>query len=324
MTINAIAYKTGLDDSEVVSGDYSIILSSSSDYDGDGVADDEDDYPTDPALAFNNYYPGIGYGSVAFEDNWPFKADYDMNDMVVDYRFNQITNANNLVVQLNAKLVVRAMGASFHNGFGIELPVTPAQVKSCVVNLKSGKLISMGSIVSIDPVTGLELNQNNAVVILFDDGFKILPPNGGIGVNTTPTLPFVVPDTLLMTVIFTQPVSPDVLKSQIFNPFIFTNQNRGYEIHLPDYPPTKLANMSLFNTGEDKSDPANGKYYKTANNLPWALNIYEGYQYPNEKVSILDAYKHFAEWAGSGGALFPDWYKDLPGYRNASNIYIQH
>src|ERR1035437_5446532 len=287
MTINAIAYKTGLDDSEVVSGDYVISLGSA-DYDGDGVSDNEDDYPTDPNLAFNNYYPGVGFGSVAFEDNWPFKADYDMNDMVVDYRFNQITNADNMVVKLTAKLVVRAMGASFHNGFGIEFPVTSSQVSSCVVTLKNGNPIPMGSLVSIDPVNGLERNQAKAVVILFDDGFKILASNGGTGVNTTPTLPFVVPDTLLMTVIFTQPISPDVLKSQIFNPFIFTNMSRGSEVHLPDYPPTSQANKTLFNTGEDKSDPANGKYYKTATNLPWALNIYEGYQYPNEKVSILD------------------------------------
>jgi len=322
-TINAIAYKTGLDDSEVVSGDYVIVLGSS-DYDGDGVTDNEDDYAVDPKLAFNNYYPGVGFGSVAFEDNWPSKGDYDMNDMVVDYRFNQITNSENMVVQLDAKFVVRAMGASFHNGFGIELPVSPAQVTSCVVKLKNGNPVPMGSLVTIDPATGLEASQAKAVVILFDDGFNVLVPKyAGIGVNTTPGVPFVVPDTLLMTIMFTQPVSPDVLKSQIFNPFIFTNRTRGNEVHLPDFPPTSLATMSLFNTFDDKSAPATGKYYKSANNLPWALNIYEGYQYPNEKVSILDAFKHFAEWAGSAGVLFPDWYKDLSGYRNASSIYTQ-
>jgi len=322
-TINAIAYKTGLDDSEVVSGDYVIVLGSS-DYDGDGVTDNEDDYAVDPKLAFNNYYPGVGFGSVAFEDNWPSKGDYDMNDMVVDYRFNQITNSENMVVQLDAKFVVRAMGASFHNGFGIELPVSPAQVTSCVVKLKNGNPVPMGSLVTIDPATGLEASQAKAVVILFDDGFNVLVPKyAGIGVNTTPGVPFVVPDTLLMTIMFAQPVSPDVLKSQIFNPFIFTNRTRGNEVHLPDFPPTSLATKSLFNTFDDKSTPATGKYYKSANNLPWALNIYEGYQYPNEKVSILDAFKHFAEWAGSAGVLFPDWYKDLPGYRNASSIYTQ-
>jgi len=320
-TINAIAFETGFNDSQVISGTYTITLGPT-DSDGDGVPDNQDDYPADPTLAFNNYYPGVGFGSLAFEDNWPYRADYDMNDQVIDYRFNQITNAENMVVEIKAKLVVRALGASFHSGFGIELPVTPSQVSSSIVKLKNGNPIPMGSIVTIDPVTGLETNQAKAVVILYDDGFNVLVPQyAGIGVNTTPTVPFVVPDTILMTIVFKQPVDPEVLSNQIFNPFIFTNRTRGNEIHLPDFPPTSLVNKSLFNTGEDKSDPANGKYYKTANNLPWALNIYEGYDYPNEKVSILDAFLHFAEWASSSGVLYPDWYKNLPGYRNAANIY---
>jgi len=322
-TLNAIAYMTGYNDSQVISGTYTINLGPT-DTDGDGVPDNQDDYPLDPTLAFNNYYPGVGMGSLAFEDNWPSKGDYDMNDMVVDYRFNQITNAQNMVVSLKAKLVLRAMGASFHSGFGIELPVTPSQVSSCIVTLKNGNPVPMGSIVKIDPATGLELNQAKAVVILYDDGFNVLVSKfGGIGVNTTPAISFTIPDTLLMNIVFTQPIDPEVLSSQIFNPFIFTNRIRGDEVHLPDFPPTTLADKTRFGTFDDKSVPSSGKYYKTAANLPWALNIYEGYSYPNEKVSILDAFKHFAEWAGSSGVLFPDWYKDLPGYRNASSIYTQ-
>ena len=55
------------------------------DTDNDGVADEDDDYPSDPYRAYNNYYPAQGvYGTVAFEDNWPNKADYDFNDLVVN------------------------------------------------------------------------------------------------------------------------------------------------------------------------------------------------------------------------------------------------
>ena len=180
----------------------------------------------------------------------------------------------------------------------------------------------MSNIVSIDPVTGLELNQDKAVVILFDDGYNILPQKySGIGVNTTLAIPWTIPDTLTMTITFKANVSADLLKNPIYNPFIFADKKRGNEIHLPDFPPTTLATKSLFNTGEDKSDIANGKYYKTANNLPWALNIYEGYEYPSEKVTINEAFKHFIEWAQSEGKLYPDWYKDLSGYRNSSKIY---
>jgi LruC domain-containing protein len=320
-TIHAIAYKTGLDDSEVVTGVYTIHLGTA-DSDGDGVPDNEDDYPADPTRAFNNYYPGVGFGSLAFEDNWPYKADYDMNDMVVDYRFNQVTNADNAVVEIKATLVLRAMGATFHNGFGIEFPVLPSQVSSCVATLKNGNSVPVGNLVTIDPVTGLEKNQVKAVVILYDDGYNVLPQlYPGIGVNTTAAVPFVVPDTITLVVTFASPVSSDVFTSAVYNPFIFTNKTRNTEVHLPNYPPTSLANTSLFNTGEDTSNPASQRYYKTSNNLPWAINIYDGYTYPVEKVAILDAFTHFSEWAQSGGTLFTDWYKDITGYRVAGNIY---
>jgi LruC domain-containing protein len=74
-------------------------------------------------------------------------------------------------------------------------------------------------------------------------------------------------------------------------------------------------------SGEDDSDPASGKYYVTDKNLPWAINIYERFDYPIEKQDILSVHLKFAEWAMSGGALFPDWYKNLTGYRNNSLIY---
>jgi len=320
-TINAIAYATGFNNSDVVSGVYKINLGAT-DSDGDGVPDNQDQYPNDPLRAANNYYPGTGFGSLAFEDSWPFKADYDMNDMVIDYRFNQVTNSANRVVEIKAKLVLRAMGATYHNGFGIELPVLPSQVKSCVATLQNGSPVPVGNLVSIDPVNGLEKSQTKAVVILFDDGYNVLPQTGGgIGVNTTPTIPFVIPDTINLVISFNTPIGSDIFTSPIYNPFIFANKTRGTEIHLPNFTPTSLANTALFNTGEDSSNPSSQRYYKTANNLPWAINIYENYNYPVEKVAIITAFLHFADWAQSAGTLYPDWYKDLTGYRDPASVY---
>jgi len=37
-----------------------------------------------------------------------------------------------------------------------------------------------------------------------------------------------------------------------------------------------------------------------------------------EKQEIINGYLHFADWAESGGTQYPDWYKDLPGYRDES------
>jgi len=50
---------------------------------------------------------------------------------VVDYNFNRITNAQNKVVTLKGKFTVKAIGASYQNGFGFSIPgVSPSQIAS--------------------------------------------------------------------------------------------------------------------------------------------------------------------------------------------------
>lgn len=66
--------------------------------DGDGIADNFDDYPTDAAKAFNNFYPSANkVNTLAFEDLWPSTGDHDFNDMVVEYQVNQVSNSQNKV-----------------------------------------------------------------------------------------------------------------------------------------------------------------------------------------------------------------------------------
>ncbi|WP_295461384.1 LruC domain-containing protein, partial [uncultured Thiodictyon sp.] len=57
------------------------------DSDGDGIPDALDAFPQDPTRAARRFYPSAtGFGSLAFEDLWPKKGDFDMNDLVVAYR----------------------------------------------------------------------------------------------------------------------------------------------------------------------------------------------------------------------------------------------
>jgi hypothetical protein len=77
------------------------------DTDADGATDFVDSFPDDPNLAYENYYPSQSFfGSLAFEDLWPSRGDYDFNDLVIDYQFKEILNANNEVVQVDAALVL--------------------------------------------------------------------------------------------------------------------------------------------------------------------------------------------------------------------------
>jgi LruC domain-containing protein len=93
-------------------------------------------------------------------------------------------------------------------------------------------------------------------------------------------------------------------------------------VHLPNYPPTDLADQNKLGVWDDDSDVVTGKYYLMANNLPWAITIYESFDYPIEKQDITWVHLKFAEWAVSGGVLFPNWYKNITGYRNNALIYV--
>ena len=287
------------------------------DTDGDVISNTFDDYPTDPTRAFNNYYPAKGTtGTLAFEDLWPSKGDYDMNDMVLGYSFNQVTNGQNKVVEINATFVLKAMGASYHNGFGFQLPISPSLITSV-----TGSDIEENYIVRNS--NGTESGQSKATIIVFDNGYNLLhyPGNSGIGVNTTPGQTYVQPDTLHILIKLNNPTPLAQVGVPPYNPFMIVNMERGKEIHLINHLPTDLANMAYLGTGADDSKPTIGRYYVTKENLPWALDISASFDYPIEKSEITSAYLKFAPWVETSGQTYYDWFKAKSGYRDAQNIF---
>ncbi len=289
-----------------------------SDSDGDGIADVDDDYPSDADRAFDNYFPAGGKGTLAFEDLWPGKGDYDFNDLVLDYRFHTVTNGTNHVVEIFGKFVIKATGASFANGFGFQLPnnnIAPHDIRV------TGQVVDNWQIVT--NAYGLEQGQVLPTVIVYDNSFDIMPhPGYGLGVNTDPDAPYVEPDSVEIYMSFTQNVyTMAQVDIENFNPFIYTNQARAMEVHLPDLAPTSLVDTYFFGILDDDTDPSINRYYKTENNLPWAINIPEPFDYPKEKALITSAHLMFYIWAESEGTLSQDWYQDLPGYRNDAFIY---
>ena len=280
------------------------------DTDGDGIYDGFDDYPNDPNLAFNNYYASSGlYGTLAFEDLWPAKGDYDFNDLVIDYNFNRISNAQNEVVTLRGKFVVRAIGASFKNGFGFTIQgLNPTAIATV-----TGTSYTEGYIQT--NANGTEADQSDATIIVFDNAWQ-----HGHG-NTRADQDFIVPDTITVDITMVAPVPVDEFGIAPFNPFIIINMNRGKEVHLPDYAPTDLVDESFFGQSFDDTQPSIGKYYKTVDNLPWAVSFPSKFEYPLETISIDLGHLKFIPWVLSNGEEYDDWYKDYDGYRNSANIY---
>jgi len=293
----------------------------SNDRDGDGVPDNLDDYPDDATRAYNNYYPGKNqYATIAFEDLWPSRGDYDMNDLVLDCNYWYVTNAQNKVVDVKPTIYVRAGGATLKNAFGFQFDgVLPSSVQSVLITPSTCFQYNYINLAS----NGVENNQSKAVIIVFDNYENVIHRVGGSFYNTLNNGFYGLSDTVHINLHFSVPQSQMDVGTPPYNPFLIKDMNRGIEVHMPDRIPTSLADPAYFGSGDDNSIPATGRYYKTKTNLPWAIMTPVKFDYTWERVQIVYGHLNFGAWAESGGAQYPDWYMNLTGYRNAANIYVK-
>jgi LruC domain-containing protein len=289
------------------------------DTDGDGVMDIFDVYPTDPERAYINYYPSKDtWGTLAFEDMFPSSGDYDLNDLVMSYRYTMISNARNNVVEMNAEYQPLANGASYHNAFGIQFPFASNLIKSVTGQKVTSNLVKFNA-------NGTEAGQSKAVIMPYDDVSAFLfNPGGAYFANTRMEFDKVTTPAITVFISFVTPISTGTLDIANNNPFLVSNQRRTHEVHLPGFAPTDLADLKLLGTGEDNSDPSSNRYYVTKDNHPWALNFASGFTHPVESAAINTAYLHFFDWAQSGGTSYRDWYSNTgSGYRNNSNLFTK-
>jgi len=263
------------------------------DTDGDGILDINDVSPDNPNIAFEYFTPSkYGKGTVAFEDLWPYKGDYDFNDLALSYQAIVYLNAQNLAVKIDFKCFVKNNGASYTNGIGFEMEgLVPSQIESVTGPVLVNNYINLNA-------NGTEANQDKAVIILSDDADSLLS-------ETT------------ISINFTEPISTNELGSAPFNPFIIVDANREKEVHLPYKSTTSLGVYNPQANGVNRDIDGN---YISDSGYPWAISIIHDFKVPKEKVDIATAYNFFVTWAESGGSGYKDWYKDNPGYRNTKDI----
>ncbi|MBI1184652.1 LruC domain-containing protein [bacterium] len=288
------------------------------DSDGDGVYDYDDEFPLDPSKSASSYSPSTTTaGSLAFEDNWPNMGDYDFNDMVVDYQYTYFTNAANELTELRAKYSLKAIGASMHNGFGVQFNIVPSLIKSVYGTNYTENYLKIAS-------NGTEQNQSKATIIVFDNAHKLMQKDGNSNyVNTDNPNIVVDPYVFELVVKLNSGVLPTDLGKAPYNCFIIVNGNRSREVHMVDNAPTDLADLGIFGSGADKSNPDVKRYYQNKDNMPWVLHTPDPLVYPIEKQNIMDCYPYFKTWAQSEGRTNTDWYKDVPGYRVKSKLYTK-
>ncbi|MCF7920865.1 MAG: LruC domain-containing protein [Candidatus Cloacimonetes bacterium] len=281
------------------------------DDDNDGVLNDDDDFPYDDTRAFLNHYPGddsLTWGTLAYEDRWPLMGDYDFNDVIISYRFETVDDPADHLLEVFGYFVLRASGAGYQNGFALELPFPAENVEELTYTDLAG--------------SGVE-GVDSQIINFFANALEIMnKPQDSEFVNTQPSDPYLTPVAFEFYLKLTEAVDESALPWQLpYNPFIVVDQNSGREVHLPDMPPTYLADQLLFGTEDDNSEPGNNRYYKTATNLPWAINLPIEWDYPKERIAIIDTYNYFGDWAESSGAVHNDWYENTVDNVVEENIY---
>ena len=283
-----------------------------------GVSDGEvEDYNVNITVEGSavNYYPSSsGWTTVAFEDNWPYEGDYDMNDLVT-YLRTSVYRTNGEVTAINIKGELAAVGASYHNGFGIRLPdILRDQINEEDISYT----------INDRPVTAgyspLEAGRHEAIFILAYNTWSYVSAGedctfyrteSGCGSNIQMRFNLTIP--------FKTPVESDI--AGVFDPFLFATPGawhgshfdsppgRSYEIHLKNQHATEAFDYSLMNgSGQDASDPAAKHFYQTTNGMPWALELGNRWQYPKEYRDVTHAYPQFPSFVRSEGLENPSWY----------------
>jgi len=271
------------------------LLIKSNDKDSDGIPDDRDEFPTDPLLCYTTDYPSLGtYHSLAFEDLWPSRGDYDMNDVVLSYNSTHYLNARNLIVKTIDRIKPLWSGGILDVGFGYQMGVSPSVVTSVT---KTSAFVDGNFRYNLSS-NGTENGQSKATMMVFDN---VLDLNLTSGAEKP---------VFSIQTLFTTPQTLAQVTTPPYNPFIVVNINssRGREVHMPNYKPTDLADLSQLGTINDKSAPLLNRYYISDDEMPFGILIPANFDFPDESVSITVYYPKFLSWAKSLGVDYPDWY----------------
>ncbi|MCX2982505.1 LruC domain-containing protein [Halieaceae bacterium IMCC14734] len=303
-----------------------------------------EDYPVNINLPSTKteYYPSSsGVVTLAYEDQWPSRGDYDMNDLIVYYR-TSITSDNDevgLVRQIQVEGEIAAVGAAFHSGFAVSIPglktvdVNAADV-SLLINGEAPEAIEFGNTVAFMPLQGIPGQlQQDALFEIVRDVWTAVAPGEGCAFHRTENG---CGESEAATFILTIPISGEVPASQIgkgvFNPFAFATNGYtrtsifkdelgaivppgdGLEIHLKNHPPSWRGDNELLGRSSDRSIPSslstsNPITYQTQAGLPWAIEIAGRWCYPSEYQDLTLAYPDFVTFVASDGQLGADWFR---------------
>ncbi|MBI41400.1 MAG: LruC domain-containing protein [Leptospiraceae bacterium] len=251
-------------------------VSEVADADGDGIPDDEDDYPQDPDRATMVRVPAEGFYRVAYEDLYPKRGDADFNDYVVQVYHEQDLNASGKLVELRSYYAHIAKGAGYDHTLHLALPDVVSGEATLVRKDASG--VELNS-------ENLSISSGNAIEILGRSSNTISSS------NTDRNQSFVMGHSAELTFLPDAPVALQTLGKAPYDLFIKV-LNTGHEIH--------FAGRYFAEDGSDQ--------YIDSAGFPWALMVPDYWQWPYERANIHDGYPAFDDWYLSAGTASQNWY----------------
>ncbi len=285
----------------------------------DGEVEDHQIEISDIGVSYR-YYPENGsWVTLAYEDQWPIEGDYDMNDVVFHYRTVSVVKDDQLLrVDVYGQLI--AIGASYHNGFAIRIPDVQADsVDTSKMRFKHSSLDASGNSSEQDMGNPIEAGSDELIAVITQDTWQQVDTDCAFyrtDASCTDHIQFA----FELSLPFSSAQANSSI-STLYDPFIFATSNRfhgnyfvtppgrGWEMHLADVPATEQANSSFFKTGQDTTDTNTGRYYKTNNNLPWAMEVGTEWKHPYSGVDLLQAYPDFEGHITSNKLDKLDWYQ---------------
>lgn len=227
-------------------------------------------------------------GIIAFEDNWPRKGDYDLNDVIVKYQSVLNFNDANQALSTEDTYELLWSGATFKNGFAYQLNTERSNMSTEILEA---------------PTTfngqGLDTDLSKATVNVFLSALDVTERN-------TKTATYKIKNT------FKTPLSHETLGIPPYNPFIMVHdelKESRIEVHLVNYPPTEKADMAPFHTEEDLSSVPTS-YYVANGNYPFAIHLSGATNFNTPETHPIDkSFEHFMDWVNSNGTDYKDWYK---------------
>lgn len=214
-----------------------------------------------------------------FEDLWPSRGDYDMNDVVIEHTSKIGLDENNNVIKVTDVFVPcnRYKSAGVPDAFAVVIPKN-----------QRGKMTIPDNAVLEDETDAIilmkEVQENLNKEFVITRLFESYRPR--FDDLVTDLDPFIIPT---------------------IDEIGFTDKNRR-EVHMPKKEGTKKINAALLGMGEEAYFIDKDGKHPFAITIPVSVRNGEFIQ-PQEMYSVEDEYPRYLKWVESEGKQNKDWYK---------------